>query len=95
MSLFNVQKVAANACNQMGPSSERAVQRFTMVLAAAFVGALATGQLLEGLLYGVELTDPKTLALVPLILATVALVANLLPARRATEVDPAVVLRQE
>jgi len=58
-------------------------------------GALATGQLLEGLLYGVEPTDPRTLALVPLILATVALVASWLPARRATEVDTAVVLRQD
>ena len=66
-------------------------------IALGLAGALATGQLLDPrrILYGVEPTDPKTLALVPLILAAVALAASWLPARRATEVDPAVVLRQK
>lgn len=59
------------------------------------VGALATGSLLQGLLFGVEASDPATLALVPLLLASVAILASWLPARRATRVDPAVVLREE
>jgi ABC-type antimicrobial peptide transport system permease subunit len=60
-----------------------------------FAGALASGRLLEGLLFGVEPSDPGTFLLVPLVLSAVAILASWLPARRATRVDPAVVLRQE
>jgi ABC-type lipoprotein release transport system permease subunit len=60
-----------------------------------FAGALASGRLLEGLLFGIEPSDPATFLLVPLVLSTVAILASWLPARRATRVDPAVVLRQE
>ncbi len=60
-----------------------------------FVGALASGRLLEGLLFDIEPSDPATFLLVPLVLSTVAILASWLPARRATRVDPAVVLRQE
>jgi len=60
-----------------------------------FAGALASGRLLEGLLFGIEPSDPATFLLVPLVLSTVAILASWLPARRATRVDPAVVLRQQ
>ena len=60
-----------------------------------FTGALASGRLLEGLLFGIEPSDPATFVLVPLVLSTVAILASWLPARRATRVDPAVVLRQQ
>jgi predicted permease len=60
-----------------------------------FTGALASGRLLEGLLFGIQPSDPATFLLVPLVLSTVAILASWLPARRATRVDPAVVLRQE
>ena len=64
-------------------------------IAVGLAGALGTGWLLKGLLFGVAPNDPVTLTLVPLLLATVTLVASWLPARRATRIDPAVVLRQE
>jgi predicted permease len=64
-------------------------------VAAGLAGYLALSQIVAQLLYGVAATDPLTLAIAPLILALVALAACLLPARRATKVDPIVALRAE
>jgi putative ABC transport system permease protein len=64
-------------------------------VAVGLAGALAAGRLIQGLLFGVAPSDPATLTLVPLLLASVALVASWLPARRASRIDPAAVLRQE
>ena len=64
-------------------------------LAVGLVSALFAGRLLESLLYQTTARDPLTLAAIAGLLALVALVACLIPARRATRVDPLVALRSE
>jgi putative ABC transport system permease protein len=64
-------------------------------IAAGALGALAATRLMSSMLYGIGATDPLTFVSVAAILAAVALLASYLPARRATKVDPMVVLRYE
>jgi len=64
-------------------------------LAAGFVVAWFTTQLLAKLLYGIDPHDPPTFAGVPLLLALVAFAACWFPSRRATKVDPMEALRSE
>jgi ABC-type antimicrobial peptide transport system permease subunit len=58
-------------------------------------GAFAVTRLMAGLLEGVSPSDPLTFALVALLLASVAVLASWLPARRAARVDPMIALRSE
>ena len=59
---------------------------------AGIAGTAGLTRLMSGLLYGVGPTDPVVVGGVALLLATVALVATWLPARRAGRVNPAAVL---
>ena len=57
--------------------------------------ALAAGRLVAALLYGVSPSDPAVLALVPAVLLGVSALAALVPAWRASRVDPVTALRTE
>jgi putative ABC transport system permease protein len=58
-------------------------------------GAYAVTRVMSNLLFQVTPTDLATFVAVPVILLLVALVACLIPARRATKVDPLITLRYE
>jgi ABC-type antimicrobial peptide transport system permease subunit len=57
-------------------------------LAVGLVGLVGLTRAIRGMLYGVQPADPMVIALVAVVLAGVALVATLIPARRAARVSP-------
>ena len=65
------------------------------IAVAGLAGALALSRAIGSLLFELSPTDPLTLGSMAVLLASVALVASYLPARRATRVDPLIALRSE
>ena len=64
-------------------------------LAAGLAAAFALGRLIRSLLYQVTATDPATIAAVTSALLLISLIATTMPARQASSLDPAKVLRDE
>ena len=62
---------------------------------AGTAGAYAAARLVSTMLFGLSATDPLTYAVVAVALVAIALFAALLPARRASRIDPNVALRLE
>jgi ABC-type antimicrobial peptide transport system permease subunit len=66
----------------------------TVGLIIGVVAALALTRLMSSMLYGVSATDPVSLLVAILVLDVAALLACLLPALRATRIDPIAALRE-
>jgi putative ABC transport system permease protein len=78
----------------------RMIIRHGMILtlsgvAIGLAGAFALTRLMSTLLFGVGAADPVTFAAVSILLIAIALIACLLPARKASRVDPMIALRYE
>ena len=73
-------------------------QAMALVVAGTVLGlgiAVIMSRFLVGLLFGIAPTDTATYATVTLLIMTIGFVASLVPARRATRVDPVVALRND
>jgi putative ABC transport system permease protein len=74
---------------------KRGLLQAALGLSIGLGGALFLSRVLRSLLVGISPTDLVTFAVITVILASVAIAACLIPARRATRVDPLVALRIE
>jgi putative ABC transport system permease protein len=64
-------------------------------IVAGLAGALVLTRFMTTLIFGIPAVDPLTFAVVPALLAAVALAAALIPARRAASIDPMRALRED
>jgi putative ABC transport system permease protein len=83
-----------------GAEIVRLVLSQSVILSAAglligLAGAVAVTRYLEGMLFGLTPLDAATFVVVPLVFMGVAALAVFVPARRASNVDPLIVLRQD
>jgi ABC-type lipoprotein release transport system permease subunit len=74
---------------------EQALRPVAVGIIEAVPLALLAASWLQSLLFGVKPQDPGTMTVACLVLVIAAAIAAYLPARRATRVDPMVVLRYE
>jgi predicted lysophospholipase L1 biosynthesis ABC-type transport system permease subunit len=73
-------------------------QSLSMILVGVGIGiaaAIGAGQILQGLVAGMQSTEPSTYTIMVSVLVIAALLASFLPARRASRVDPMKALRQD
>ena len=87
--------MGAGASDVVGLVLKRGMLMAALGLIIGLLGVFALTRLLTTLLFGVGARDPITIATVAGILAVVALLASVIPARRAAKVDPMICLRYE
>jgi predicted permease len=74
---------------------QQGMQLAAVGIAVGVVGAAALTRVMTSLMFGVSTTDAFTFGTVPVLLAAVAFAATVIPAWRATRVDPMAALREE
>lgn len=87
--------LGAQSGNILGLVVRQGMQLVAIGIVAGLAGALGLTRVMSSLLFGVSATDAFTFGAVAALLAVVALAATVIPARRATRVDPMVALREE
>jgi predicted permease len=87
--------LGANAVSLLSLVMRQGTAMIAWGLGVGFVITLGESRLLKAFLFGVGPSDPKTMVFVAAVLSAVALIACYLPARRATMVDPLIVLKSE
>ncbi len=86
--------LGAQSRDVMGLVLRRGLRLTVIGLVLGMVASLALGSSVRSLLYGVQSSDPATLIGAAVVLATVALLASYVPARRATQANPVTVLHR-
>ena len=87
--------LGARASAVMWSVLRRALVLIAIGVAIGTAGALALTRVMAGLLYEIRPTDAATFAGAAVLLAVLAVAASLIPAWRATRVDPLIALRGE
>jgi len=87
--------LGARAGNIIGLVVRQGMELAAIGILAGLAGSAALTRVMASLLFGVSATDAATFGAVAAILAAVAFAATVIPARRATRVDPMVALREE
>ena len=87
--------LGARPGNILGLVVRQGMQLTLIGIVAGLIGAAALTRVMASLLFGVSATDVATFSAVPALLAAVAFAATVIPAWRATRVDPMVALREE
>jgi predicted permease len=87
--------LGAQPGNILGLVVRQGMELAAIGILAGLAGAAALTRVMASLLFGVSATDAVTFGAVAALLAAVAFAATVIPARRATRVDPMVALREE
>jgi predicted permease len=87
--------LGASRGNILGLVVRQGLMLAVVGIVTGLIGAAALTRLMSSLLFGVSATDAVTFGLVAALLAAVVCAATVMPARRATGVDPMVALRDE
>jgi hypothetical protein len=87
--------LGADRSNILGLVGREMIVMVSIGLLGGLIGAFALTRLMSNMLFGIGATDRLTFGILPAVLASIALVAAYLPARRALNVDPIVAVRAE
>ena len=87
--------LGAQRANILGLVVRQGMELAAIGIAGGLTGALVLTRMMASLLFGVSATDAITFSTVAVILGAAAFTATVIPAHRATRVDPMVALREE
>ena len=87
--------LGARPSNIIGLVVRQGMELAGIGIVVGLIGAVALTRVMASLLFGVSTTDAATFGVVPALLTGVAFAATVIPAWRATSVDPMVALREE